>query len=106
VAAQQVLERAGLLEGQSGEVELVVCYVQAAFDKGAARERYRRWCEASEHPPLCPAQLAVLRRLEGDRVAAGLWRELEGKSCPWWRARLGDPRLQGLAQLTRQRSLA
>ena len=106
VAAQQVLERAGLLEGQSGEVELVVCYVQAAFDKGAARERYRRWCEASEHPPLCPAQLPVLRRLEGDRVAAGLWRELEGKSCPWWRARLGDPRLQGLAQLTRQRSLA
>lgn len=106
LAAQAVLERGGLLEGQSGEVELVVCYVQAAFDKLAARERYRRWCVASEHPPLCPAQLPVLRRLDGDRAAAGLWRELEGRSCPWWRARLGDPRLQGLAKLIDERLLA
>ena len=98
LTALRVLEHGGLLGGQAGEIELVVCYVQAAFDKGAARERYQRWCEASEHPPLCPAQLPVLRRLDGDRVVAGLWRDLEGKSCPWWRARLGDPRLQGLAQ--------
>lgn len=106
LTAQAVLERSGLLGGQAGEIELVVCYVQAAFDKGAARERYQRWCVASEHPPLCPAQLPVLRRLDGDRVVAQLWRELEGKSCPWWRARLGDPRLQGLAQPADQRLLA
>lgn len=98
-AALDALEEAGLLEARAGEVGLIACYVLAASDLAEARGQYERWRAASSNSSLCPGQLAVLRRLEGDFRAARLWRELESKACPWQRAQLADPRLQGLADL-------
>ncbi|AZC44738.1 winged helix-turn-helix domain-containing protein [Pseudomonas chlororaphis] len=103
MAALDVIERAGLSQVQRGEVGLVACYVRAASDPVEARRHYERWRAASNYPPLCPVQLPVLRRLEGDFYAAPLWSEMERKACPWLRVQLGDPRLQGLADLAHER---
>lgn len=81
----------------------MACYVRAASDPVEARRHYERWRAASNYPPLCPVQLPVLRRLEGDFYAAPLWSEMERKACPWLRVQLGDPRLQGLADLAHER---
>lgn len=102
-AALGVIEGAGLLQAQTGEVGLVACYVRAASDPVEARQHYERWCAASNYPPLCPVQLSVLRRLEGDFCVAHLWYELEREACPWQRAQLSDPRLRGLADLASER---
>lgn len=89
MAALEVVERAGLSQVQSGEVGLVACYVLAAFDPLEARRHYERWRAASNYPPVCPLQLPVLRRLEGDFYAAPLWSERERKACPRLLTQLG-----------------
>lgn len=98
-AALDTLEEVGLLEARAGEVGLIACYVLAASDLAMARQQYESWRAASNNPSLCPGQLAVLRRLEGDLRVARLWRELECEACPWRRAQLADPRLRGVAEL-------
>ncbi|AZC51684.1 hypothetical protein C4K35_4105 [Pseudomonas chlororaphis subsp. piscium] len=103
VAALGVIESSGLLGVQAGEVALVACYVLAASDPVEARRHYERWCAVSGHPPLCPVQLSVVRRLEGDLYAAQLWHELACQASPWQRAQLDDPRLRGLANLVSER---
>lgn len=99
VAALNVLQRAGLLGVETGELGLTICYVLAATDPIEARQRYQRWQVASEYPSLCPAQLPVLRRLDGDFYAAKLWHELERRATSWQRMQLRDPRLFGLEHL-------
>ncbi|PMY35944.1 MULTISPECIES: winged helix-turn-helix domain-containing protein [Pseudomonas] len=103
MAALGVIRHAGLSQVRRGEVGLVVCYVRAASDPVEARQHYERWRAASNYPPLCPVQLPVLRRLEGDFYVAPLWSEMRHKACPWLRAQLADPRLQGLADLAHER---
>ncbi|TKK37762.1 invasion protein regulator [Pseudomonas fluorescens] len=102
-AALSVIERAALEDVQEGEVALIACYVRAASDPSRARQVYERWRAASKTTLVCPAQLPVLRRLEGDFYAAQHWQELAHRASPWQRARLGDPRLRGLGDMMLER---
>jgi len=95
MAALEVVERAGLSPGHTGEVGLVACYVLAAFDPLEAGRHYERWRAASNYASVCPMPRQVLRRLEGDLDAAPLGSERERKACPGLLSQLGDPRLQG-----------
>ena len=95
-AGRALLTSVGLDRALPAEPGLLRCYVIARLDRAEARREFRRWQVEEDFPPLCPAQLCVLRVMEGDGAVLATWQEMRAKACAWLKPQLADPRLLGL----------